>query len=569
MADFITTWRTTGSNETITLPLVLAGTYNFTVNYGDGSGDKTVTAWDDADASHEYATADDYTVTITSGGTLTHWSFNALGDCLKIRDVTQWGSVGFIDLDSFFEGCTNLSISATDAGDFGSVTTLYSAFRDCPLANPDTSSWNVSSCILYGRMFTNAFVADPDTSAWDVSVATSLSAFATSSAWSDENYNNALDYWKTLSLQSSVTLDAGPAKKYLLNTSKDEIIADFSWTINDSGSTEYGGFVGDIELVHFEHQYHSAAYSATYFSVPANLEDDDVVMFWASKDDDVGDPFYVSSVGTGSGLNDQGFDNKINLATSTNNDRNVGLVWKHITDAASEPIAGSHWYVGTTDYDGYYAYLLVFRGVDVSGGESTIFDGVTPTLVADDDADVTPSGTSITTNTAGCAIITAICSDASADYGPLNSQALPTDTDADTPAYYTMLGQSQEVNGISNGVAIAHQSAAGATGPVTWTGDNTADDHFILTFALKPSSTTNYHPTASFGGGASLVSSHYTSRAAAASFTGGASLVTSGYHEADSCEWDVAVWDASDWDCDGTSPVTLKIGTLAMMGAGR
>ena len=54
---FITTWDTTktsaGSSTStqVKLPLVSAGTYNFTVSWGDGS-QSTITAWNQAEVTH-------------------------------------------------------------------------------------------------------------------------------------------------------------------------------------------------------------------------------------------------------------------------------------------------------------------------------------------------------------------------------------------------------------------------------------------------------------------------------------------------------------------------------------
>ncbi len=172
MADFITEWTTTASPQSITLPLVNGGTYNFTVNYGDGSGDKTVTAYDDADATHEYATADTYTVTIS--GTISGWRFNNGGSKALITDVTQWGDLAFGNYDSTFYGCSNLDISATDAPTIGN--TLASAFRNCSsLTSLDVSGWDVSQVTTFFYAFYGcSSLTSLDVSGWDTSKVTSF-----------------------------------------------------------------------------------------------------------------------------------------------------------------------------------------------------------------------------------------------------------------------------------------------------------------------------------------------------------------------------------------------------------
>lgn len=119
---FITEWTVSGDStaRTITLPLVNTRTegalaYNCTVDWGDGSALSTVTAYNDADRIHTYASNGTYQVTIK--GTCEGWSFNNLGDKLKIRKIINWGNSegfnGFKYLSGGFYGCTNLDSLGT------------------------------------------------------------------------------------------------------------------------------------------------------------------------------------------------------------------------------------------------------------------------------------------------------------------------------------------------------------------------------------------------------------------------------------------------------------------------
>ena len=82
--DFISVWRTTADGETITLPLRSGYTYNFMVQWGDGTSSE-VTSHDDADITHTYATAGDHTVTIS--GTMETIFFSNSGDKDKIISI--------------------------------------------------------------------------------------------------------------------------------------------------------------------------------------------------------------------------------------------------------------------------------------------------------------------------------------------------------------------------------------------------------------------------------------------------------------------------------------------------
>jgi hypothetical protein len=119
---FITRWTVSGdaTARTITLPLVNTRSegslsYNCTVDWGDGSALSTVTAYNDANRTHTYASNGTYNVEVR--GTCEGWSFNNAGDKLKIVAVVYWGDAGgfngFKYLANGFWGCTNLTSLGT------------------------------------------------------------------------------------------------------------------------------------------------------------------------------------------------------------------------------------------------------------------------------------------------------------------------------------------------------------------------------------------------------------------------------------------------------------------------
>lgn len=123
------------TSDTYALPLDASGTYNMLVDWGDNSSD-TITAWDQAEATHTYGSPGTYTVTIT--GTCTHHAFGNGGDAAKIRTVANCQADGLVSIDWY--GCTGLTefesgcrISATvvDLEDFGrGCTSLTSINRE-------------------------------------------------------------------------------------------------------------------------------------------------------------------------------------------------------------------------------------------------------------------------------------------------------------------------------------------------------------------------------------------------------------------------------------------------------
>ncbi|WP_353130483.1 PKD domain-containing protein, partial [Parapedobacter pyrenivorans] len=87
---FITTWKTSTADESITIPIKpdLAG-YNYSVDWGDGSTSTSQTG----NATHNYAAAGIYTVTISGDFPAIQFGSAASADVndQKLITVEQWG----------------------------------------------------------------------------------------------------------------------------------------------------------------------------------------------------------------------------------------------------------------------------------------------------------------------------------------------------------------------------------------------------------------------------------------------------------------------------------------------
>jgi len=215
--SFILVFFTGGADENIELPLVHGWIYDFTVDWGDGHIDH-ITDWAQPEKIHTYADAGQHTVTID--GRLEAWQYPQLPVPLTLHQTTtelsggepalastvhnelveikQWGSVGFRMLQGAFRGCKNLTITATDAPDLSTVTSLALMFQDsdvsgffvnwdtstitnmtsmfynCPTFNEDISGWNVSNVTSFGIMFANDVLFNQDLSGWNMDSASYL-----------------------------------------------------------------------------------------------------------------------------------------------------------------------------------------------------------------------------------------------------------------------------------------------------------------------------------------------------------------------------------------------------------
>ena len=176
-------------NTQFMMPLVSGGSYNATVNWGDGSSD-TITSYNQQEVTHTYSSAGQYEISIE--GTLQGWQFNNAGDKLKMLDIKQYGVLD-LSTNAAFYGCTNLDASATDAPtvssdsfyrmfrectnfdgaignwDVSTVTTLQESFYACSTFNNSINSWDVSNVFSMVSCFFNCTSFDQDLNSWDTS----------------------------------------------------------------------------------------------------------------------------------------------------------------------------------------------------------------------------------------------------------------------------------------------------------------------------------------------------------------------------------------------------------------
>jgi surface protein len=151
---FVSTWRTAGAFESVTLPLRAGYNFNFTVDWGDGTAESIVTSESDTDKTHIYTNPGDYIVTIN--GILEAWYFNNTGDKSKIISVTDFGSTGWINLESAFHGCNNLTSFA--GGDTSLVNNMSGMFLNTTaltILDLTDASFDTSTVTSMASMFHN------------------------------------------------------------------------------------------------------------------------------------------------------------------------------------------------------------------------------------------------------------------------------------------------------------------------------------------------------------------------------------------------------------------------------
>jgi surface protein len=187
--SFITTWRTTTTNETITIPTAGSG-YNYNIITSDGQEFTGVTG----SQAITFATAGDYDVSIS--GDFPRISINNGIDKDKLIDIKQWGNIVWSNFSSAFRGASNLVGTFTDAPNLANVTVFENLFRDCSSFSANLSSWDVSNVTSFKEAFLIFGVTAPSTPVsglgyWDMSSATTISAMLRNQT----NYNEDLSSW--------------------------------------------------------------------------------------------------------------------------------------------------------------------------------------------------------------------------------------------------------------------------------------------------------------------------------------------------------------------------------------
>jgi len=161
---FVTTWKTDQNdpgNSKITIPTISAVSYNYYVDWGDGSSNSSVVG----DISHTYQTPGTYSVSIS--GDFPRLYFNGRGDRNKLLSVDSWGSINWDSMAYAFKGCENLQILASDAPDLTNSESLSEMFRGAKSLNSPIGNWDVSKVSSISGMFAGATKFDQDLSSWD------------------------------------------------------------------------------------------------------------------------------------------------------------------------------------------------------------------------------------------------------------------------------------------------------------------------------------------------------------------------------------------------------------------
>jgi gliding motility-associated-like protein len=188
---FVTTWEPMTSNYSITIPTLPVSSgvvYDYNVDWGDG----TTTSGATGIASHVYASAGIYQVTIT--GLFPRISFvnTDLNLQRSIISIDQWGCSPWSSMDAAFAGCSNLVVNATDTPNLSNATRTEGMFYECTALGTGTGNWNWDTSTLTDMSVMFAFTTNfnKDISSWDTS-----NVIEMDNMFQFSGFNNNLNTW--------------------------------------------------------------------------------------------------------------------------------------------------------------------------------------------------------------------------------------------------------------------------------------------------------------------------------------------------------------------------------------
>jgi surface protein len=239
---FVTEWNPAAGP--IRIPVANLGTYNFTAYWGDGT--KTIVTNSSSlisglgNCGHlsaycflksaAYPTGSAFTVTIlpttNAGFPRIVFADNAT-DRAKITKIKQWGTIFWTSMNSAFYGCSNVEVTASDAPNLTTPTTMNLGFmfRDATkvgdpaittqAARDAWNTWNTSKVTSITSMFQGASNFNQNIGNWNTSeVTTSGYTFSGASKFNQDISAKTVDgtvRWNTSKVRDMARMFASAA----------------------------------------------------------------------------------------------------------------------------------------------------------------------------------------------------------------------------------------------------------------------------------------------------------------------------------------------------------------------
>ncbi len=195
---FITRWdlTTSGSgSSTLNLGVTTSGTVSYTWRQIGGSGLSGSGTFSGSNLSINGLPSFSTIELSISPTNFQGINMSFSSDRNRLVDIKQWGGVAWTNMQTAFQSCSNLNISATDVPNLAAVTNTSYMFFGCTVLNGPTNinSWNVSSVTNMSGMFVSARAFNQNISSWNTAAVTNMLQMF-SGAWA---FNQNIGSWNT------------------------------------------------------------------------------------------------------------------------------------------------------------------------------------------------------------------------------------------------------------------------------------------------------------------------------------------------------------------------------------
>ena len=198
LSPFVTTWKVPSDDFNLELPLSEFGSYHFFVDWGDGKTD-IIKSHNSELKFHRYETKGEYIISIE--GRFAGIRFSNNSSSSLIYNVVNWGCLDLTassKINCMFDGCNNLTISATDAPRINQKTSFHKCFRNCSSLVGGLSNWNVSMVTDFSYMFISATKFNENLSTWCMESANTIEGMFSYC----ESFNSDVSNWNTSNLRN-------------------------------------------------------------------------------------------------------------------------------------------------------------------------------------------------------------------------------------------------------------------------------------------------------------------------------------------------------------------------------
>ena len=176
-APFQFTIQTTTTDESFIIPCQNVGTFDATIDWGDGSATQTITAYNDANLTHTFATAGTYQIEVSGKFPNVYFYGNATSRA-KVISVDNLGTVGWQNFFRAFRECVNMTSFTPGTTSTSDVTIMQDMFTYCSsLTSLDLTAFDTSNVTNFiGTFYGLTLLTSLNISNWDTSNATTMRA---------------------------------------------------------------------------------------------------------------------------------------------------------------------------------------------------------------------------------------------------------------------------------------------------------------------------------------------------------------------------------------------------------